>query len=459
MGVLASRPFVVFFGARVVSLLGSSMTPVALAFAVLDAGPDGDLGLVLAANMVPLIAFLLVGGSVADRFPRALVVRAANLGSGATQLVAAGILLTGHYSLPALMCTEFLNGVLTAFTTPALRGIVPQLVPREVLRQANSLLASARNVAKIAGPSVAGVLVATVGGGWAVAADGVSFVVAGVAFSFLRLPPVAASSRAGVLRGIREGWHAFRRITWLWQIVVAFTVVNIAQTGVWQVLGPTVARATIGEASWGAVLSVRAAGVLVTSVVMYRLAVRRLLSVGQVCAAVTALPLIVVGAAPGFWLLAGAALVAGLGGGVANIAWETTVQENIPAHLLSRMAAYDDFGSYVGIPIGQLSAGPLASAFGAGRVAVAGGFCWRWRRWCRCRHGRCGGCGTHRFRRPPFHGRGRGRRPGNSLRTKQAPTPPRNRGESGGLFRPSVEHHTSSRNAKPFGEPKPVTSS
>ncbi|MEV0069725.1 MULTISPECIES: MFS transporter [unclassified Amycolatopsis] len=374
MGVLASRRFAVFFGARMVSLLGSSMTPVALAFAVLDASPDsGDLGIVLASNMVPMLALLLVGGSVADRFPRDLVLRLANLGSGATQLVAAGVLLTGNYSLPFLVCTEFANGVLTAFTTPALRGIVPQLVDRGLLRQANSLLSSARNISKVAGPSVAGVLVATVGGGWAIAADGLSFVVAGLAFSFLRLPPVVGSSRAGVLRGIREGWHAFRRITWLWQIVAAFTVVNIAQTGVWQVLGPTIARATIGEASWGAVLSVRAAGVLITGVVMYRVAARRLLSLGQVCAALSATPLIVLGTSPGFVALAAAALVAGLGGGVANVAWDTTVQENVPDHLLSRMAAYDDFGSYVGIPIGQLSAGPLASAFGAGPVATAGG--------------------------------------------------------------------------------------
>ncbi|WP_326569004.1 MFS transporter [Amycolatopsis rhabdoformis] len=374
MGVLGSRPFAVFFGARMVSLLGSSMTPVALAFAVLDAGPSGsgDLGVVLAAQMVPMIALLLVGGSVADRFPRAAVVRLANLGSGATQLVAAAVLLTGHYSLPALVCTEFLNGVLTAFTTPALRGIVPQLVPRDSLRQANSLLSTARNVSKVAGPSVAGLLVATVGGGWAIAADGLSFVAAGLMFSFLRLPGVSPA-RVGVLRGIREGWVAFRGITWLWQIVLAFTIVNIAQTGVWQVLGPTIARDTIGSASWGVVLSVRAAGVLITGALMYRVTARRLLTLGQLCAALCATPLIVLGTSPGVPLLAAAALVAGLGGGVANVAWDTTMQENIPPHLLSRMAAYDDFGSYVGIPIGQLSAGPLASAFGAGRVAVVGG--------------------------------------------------------------------------------------
>ncbi|QRP44659.1 MFS transporter [Amycolatopsis sp. FDAARGOS 1241] len=335
MGVprpLRHRRFTLFFTARLVSLLGSSMTPVALAFAVLDSSrTTGDLGVVLAANMVPMLALLLVGGSVADRFPRALVLRAANLGSGVTQLVAAGILLTGDYSLPALIATEFLNGVLTAFTTPALRGIVPQLVERASLRQANSLLATARNVAKVTGPSLAGVLVVTTSGGWAIAADGVSFLVAGALLSALKLPPAPAAARESVVRGIREGWRHFRRIPWLWQIVAAYTVVNIAQTGVWQVLGPIIARDTVGEASWDVVLSVRAGGVLITGVLMYRVAIRRMLSLGQLCAALGATPLLVLGTHPGFPALAAAALIAGVGSGVANVAWDTTMHENIPS--------------------------------------------------------------------------------------------------------------------------------
>ncbi|WIX79121.1 MFS transporter [Amycolatopsis carbonis] len=377
MGVpapLRERRFAAFFTARAVSLMGSAMAPVALAFAVLDStGGAGGLGVVMAAHMVPLIGLVLVGGSVADRFPRATVVRVAHFGSGITQLGAAGVLLTGNYSLPVLVGTEFLNGVLTAFTTPALRGIVPQLVGRAELRQANSVLESARNVCKIAGPAVSGVLVAAANGGWALAADGASFLVAGVIFSALKLPPRVAHNAPGMLRGVREGWSYVRRVPWLWQIVAAFTVVNIAQTGVWQVLGPTIARGTIGEAPWGVVLSVRAAGVLVTGAVMYKIAAKRLLTLGQVCAALSAAPLVVLGTQPGFPLLAGAALLAGLGGGVANIAWTTTMQENVPDHLLSRVAAYDDFGSYLGIPLGQLSAGPLASAFGAGPVATGGG--------------------------------------------------------------------------------------
>ncbi|MBB4685658.1 MFS transporter [Amycolatopsis jiangsuensis] len=368
------RRFAVFYTGRLVSYLGSSMTPVALSFAVLGSGRSTtDLGIVLTAGMVPILALVLVGGSVADRFPRNRVLRLSNLGAGAAQLVAAAILLTGHYSLPAIAVTEFAGGVCTAFTTPALRGIVPQLVDRLHLRRANSLLATARNVTKVAGPALGGVLVATVGGGWAIAADGISFLLAALLYHSITLPSTESSHREGVLSGVRTGWRAFLRIPWMWRVVTAFAVVNIVHAGGWLVLGPGIARQTVGAAGWGVVLSVRAIGVLLAGLAMYRWAIPRLLTLGLLCAAVGAAPLIVLGVHASLPVLLAAALVAGAGFGVFGIAWDTTMQENVPRPLLSRMAAFDDFGSYLGIPIGELLAGPLAGAFGDQAVVLAGG--------------------------------------------------------------------------------------
>lgn len=371
---LRHRAFAVFYTGRLVSLLGSAMTPVALAFAVLGSSHSPtDLGVVLAAGIVPRLAFLLVGGAVGDRFPRNRVLRLSNLGAGAAQLAAAAILLTGAYSLAAVAATEFLGGVCTAFTTPVLRGIVPQIVPAEALRPANSLLSTSKNVTKIAGPAVAGVLVGTVGGGWAIAADGLSFVLAALLYQMVTLPPVRASEQTGLLHSVRTGWREFWRIGWLWRVVTAFTVYNIVFTGGWLVLGPGIAQTTIGAAGWGAVLSVRAVGALLAGLVMYRLAPRRLLPLGLTSAALTVLPLIALGLHAGFAVLAGATFVAGFCAGVMSVAWDTTMQENIPGHLLSRMAAFDDFGSYAGIPVGELLAGPLGAAFGAPQVVLVGG--------------------------------------------------------------------------------------
>ncbi|MFJ3707596.1 MFS transporter [Streptomyces sp. NPDC090053] len=372
-----------FFAGRLVSLLGSSMAPVALAFAVLDASGNGhDLGIVLAAHMLPLLALLLVGGAVADRFPRRTVLIAAHLGSALTQGGVAALLLTGHYALAPVAVLEFLNGVLGAFTTPALRGVVPQLVDKTLLQQANSLLGSARNATKILGPSLSGVLVVVAGSGPAIAFDAFTYLLAAGLLARLTLADrtdtdtataTATARRTTVLRDIREGWTEFRALPWVWIGTLSFCLMNLVQTGSWQILGPQLTRQLSGEATWGFVLSARGVGLLAASLLMYRLVVRHLLRLGQLTSALAALPLLVLGAhldAP--WLIAGA-FVAGLGSSVTAVSWDTSLQEHVPAQVLSRVASYDDLLSYLAVPVGQLSVGPLAQAFGGFRVvAVAG---------------------------------------------------------------------------------------
>ncbi|MEU6660023.1 MFS transporter [Streptomyces sp. NPDC046821] len=376
---LQQAAFRSFFVGCLVSLLGSSMAPVALAFAVLDAsGSSHDLGVVLAAHMVPLLAFLLVGGAVADRFSRRTVLLVAHLGAALTQGAVATLLLTGHYSLPLVATLEFLNGVLAAFTTPALRGIVPQLVDKSRLRQANSLLGSARNATKTLGPSLSGVLVVTVGSGPAIAFDAVTYAVAAgflarLTDANIRTYKGISKRRPTALADIRVGWDAFRAIRWVWVGTLSFCLLNLVQTGTWQILGPQLTRQLSGEAAWGFVLSVRGAGMLVSSLVMYRLVVRRLLRFGLLTGVLGALPLLALGArSPVVWLIVGA-FVAGLGSSVTGIAWDTSLQEHVPAHVLSRVASYDDLLAYVAIPVGQLCVGPLAEAFGGFRVTLAAG--------------------------------------------------------------------------------------
>ncbi|MFJ4844611.1 MULTISPECIES: MFS transporter [unclassified Streptomyces] len=374
--LLPHKDFRWFLTARSVSLLGSAMAPVALAFAVLDAsGSPGDLGIVLTAHMVPLLVFLLVGGATADRLPRRTVLIAANLGSALTQGAVAALLLTGRYALLPVAALGFLNGVLAAFTTPALRGIVPQLVPKDATRQANALLGSVGNATKILGPGLSGTLVAAVGGGPAIAFDALTYFLAAVCLT--RLSPLSgppgARRSAGLLADIRSGWAEYRRIRWVWTVSLAFCVINLVQVGTWQILGPVLTRQVDGEAAWGFVLSARGAGLLVMSAVMYRLAIRHLLRVGQLAAVLGALPLLVLGArlhAP--WLVA-AAFTAGLGSSVASVGWDTSLQEHVPQHALSRVSSFDDLLSYLAIPVGQLSVAPLADRFGGFRVTVAAG--------------------------------------------------------------------------------------
>ena len=184
---LLSGRFGWFFAGRAVDLAGSSMTVTALALAVLQAsGSPADLGVVLAADLLPTLVLLLIGGSVADRVSRRTLLMGCSLLSAASMAGMAGLLLTDRYTLPGMAALSLANGVIGAFSSPALRGLVPELIAPSDLQRANALLATTQNAVRITGAPLASIIVAAAGGGWALAVDAVSFLVAALLFS--RIP-------------------------------------------------------------------------------------------------------------------------------------------------------------------------------------------------------------------------------------------------------------------------------
>jgi MFS family permease len=363
-----------FFAGRLVSLTGSSMVWVALTFAVLEASDSTtDLSIVVASYTIPLTLFQLVGGAAADRFSRSAVLVASHLGSALAQSATAVLLLTGHYSLGALAALAVLNGTSQALGQPALVGIVPELIDRPLIQRANALLGATRDATKVLGPAMAGLVVVGAGGGWAVAVDAASYLIAAVCLARLRLPAPVRAAGASMLRDLRDGWSVFCSLSWVWTASVAFGLINFLQAGAWGVLGPVIAEDTIGPGAWGLVLSANAAGFLVSSVVMYRLTFRRLLFVGHVFAVLGALPLVLLGLGGAVPVLVAGAFLAGIALGVYGIAYETSLQEHVPGTSLSRVAAIDNLGSLVPVPLGQLAVIPIAAAFGDARVVLAAG--------------------------------------------------------------------------------------
>ncbi len=376
-GLLRQRDFGWFFAARTVNLLGLSMANVALAFAVLDLdGSAADLGFVLAAHTVPMVLFLLVGGVVADRWPRTLVMQGGNLVSAASQGLLAVLVVTGHAGLATVMALSAVNGLASAVTFPAMAGVLPQLVDRRDLQQANVLLSMARGSLSVVGPSLAALLVVTIGPGWALGVDALCWAGSAVALLGVRLPPPAPAAPSTALADLREGWDLFRGTTWLWVVVAGFAVVNALYSGAWFTVGPAQAKATFGEQGWGLVLSAEAVGLLLTTVVMLRVRLDRPLLWGMYGVAVAGLPLLLLGLAPHLWLVAAAAVAAGIGLEVFNLGWNLAMQEHVEERQLSRAYSYDALGSYVAMPLGQLTIGPLAEVVGYGPVLVGSGLLW-----------------------------------------------------------------------------------
>ncbi|HWB22769.1 MAG TPA: MFS transporter [Gaiellaceae bacterium] len=366
-GPLAERDFRLLLAGRTLSLFGTAMSNIAIAFAILDlTGSKADVGYVLASQQLPKVVFLLLGGVWADRLPRHRVMVVTGAISGAAQCASAALLLTHEAGIVALAALAAVNGSAAAFFTPAARAALPGTVPEALLQPANAMLRMAQNSTVIGGTAAAGVLVATVGPGYAILIDGLTYFGGSAFIEAMRAADRDLSAvRANVFRELREGWDAFRSQTWLWTIVVQFSFVNAVENGSMNVLGPPIAKASLGgPAVWGAILTAQAVGYVVTGFLMIRIRVRRLLFFGTVCVFPMALPLLAL-ARPLPAVLIG--LFAFLGGAsleVFAVAWYTVLQRETPRHLLSRVSAWDDFGSIVFVPLGLAVAGPVAEAVG-----------------------------------------------------------------------------------------------
>jgi MFS family permease len=371
MSVLAPLRYPAFrylAAGRVVNMLGNAAAPIALAFAVLDlTGSAGDLGLVVGARSVTNVVFLLFGGVLADRLPRQLVMVVSCVLAAASQGVVAALVLSHTATVPLLVILGAVNGVVSAFAFPAAAALIAQTVPEHIRKQANAVNRLGINFAMIVGASVGGLVVAGVGPGWGLVADAASFGLSAVLFGLVRVPTYRADDapRAGVLRELREGWSEFIGHTWLWVVVLAFCFFNMADVAAISVLGPTAADATFGRQIWGFVLAAQTAGMLVGAIVAMRLRVRRLLLVGVISCAVPALFVSALALSTQTAILLAAGFISGLGLEQFGIAWETTMQEHIPADKLARVYSYDALGSLIAIPIGQVAAGPLADVVGA----------------------------------------------------------------------------------------------
>jgi len=367
LGPLRGREFRLLFAGRTISMLGSAMAPVALAFAVLDlTGSTSDLGIVLAARQIPVILLLLFGGVWADRLPRHQVMVASNLLSGASQAATAALLFSGHATIWHLTALAAVNGASSAFFFPASTGVIPQTVPIPMLQQANATLRLALNATNITGAAIGGLLVAATSPGTAILIDGASYVLAAACIGAMRLPAGLRMEGSTVLHELREGWRDFWSRPWLWAIVLQFAIVNAAENGAANVLGPAIAKKHLGgPAAWGGVLTAESVGLVLCGLLMLRWRPRRILRVATYGVFSMAFVLVALGWPAPLPVVIAAAFASGFGIEIFGVLWDTTMQQEIPQDRLSRVSSYDALGSLVLMPLGYIAAGPLGDAIGA----------------------------------------------------------------------------------------------
>ncbi len=365
--LLRERRFALLFAARTTSVLGSAIGPVALAFAVLDL-PDATattLGLVLAAEAVPAVLFMLIGGVVADRFPRYRVMVSADVAAGLSFAALAALFLTDQAHLGPVMALAACHGIAQAMFYPALTGIVPQVVPPDRLQPANGLLRLSMNGSRILGLAIGGGLVATIGPGWALAVDAASFLVSALMLAGVRVANTRSESGTTMLADLRHGWREFVGRQWIWVIVLQFALVNAAANAGLGVLGPVLAKRDLGGApAWSLILAAEAAGMVLGVLVAIRFRPKRPMLAATVAMFPTAAPFALLGMHAHVLIVASAAFIAGICIDIFAVLWDTALQQHIPPDALSRVSSYDAVGSFMFGPLGLLAAGPLAGLIG-----------------------------------------------------------------------------------------------
>jgi MFS family permease len=372
VAALGEPRFKLLFAGRAVSDFGDKLVPVALAFAVLELDHSASaLGLVFAARLIPMVVLVLVGGVWADRLPRNVVMLTADGVRACTQALAAALLITGRAEVWHLMVLMAAYGAAQAFFDPASTGLVPQTVSRARLQQANGMLQPSRSTANVVGPAVGGVLVATVGPGWAFAADSVTFVVSAAFLALLRVGRESREARTRFVADLVEGWREFTARTWVWVSVAHFAFFHLLVLAPFWVLAPIVADDELGGASaYATILTAMGVGAILGGLVALRVEPPRPLATAFVLILFQIPVYLALAAAVPVGAIAALALVGAIAFNFANTLWNTVLQANIPPHALSRVSSYDWLGSLVFLPAGYMLAGPASEAFGVAETLV-----------------------------------------------------------------------------------------
>ncbi len=368
LGALGERDFALFLAGTAVSCVGSAMVPVALSFALFARGAGaGRVSAVLAAETLPMALLILLGGVLADRFaPRPIMV-AADLLRAAAQSVLAMLLLTGPAPFAAVLVLAALIGTGNALDAPGRNRLLTQIVTPDLLPSVNGTLMLATSTAGLLGPALGGVFVGGVGAGWAIALDALSYLASALLLSCLR-PRADRLGRAvqpGTLRALREGWGEFTARSWVWLMVCLFAMLHMLSWAPTEVLGALIfAHRQAGALHWGTLLSLMGAGAIVGATLALRL--RPMRPIRAVLLWLLLYPLVPLSLAASFpfWAQGLCFLVAGIEIANVNVLWESTLQRVIPPERLSRVSAYDQFGSFCLLPVGYALAGPMALLLG-----------------------------------------------------------------------------------------------
>lgn len=378
---LKVRDFAKLWTGLSVSLLGDGIYYVALPIQVYAmSNVPTALSIVGVAWTLPLVLFLLLGGLISDRFDRRRVMIVADLIRFAA-IGSIGVLsVTGALELWHIIVLVAFYGIGDALFNPAFGAIVPDVVPQELLTEANALDQFIKPVMlRLIGPAIGGLLVGLLGPGEAFLIDGVTFSVSAVAIYFMRTRPRHAGgvvTVASIRSDLATGFSFVRSHPWLWGTLLAAAMALLTFFGPFQVLVPYVIKNQLGgspqDIGWVYAIG-GAGGILGAIVVGQRGLPRKHILFMYLSWAVTGLAISGFGLANSLWQMWLASLVMAATNTASMVVWGTLLHRLVPRDMRGRVHSFDWLVSVALVPLSFALTGPIANAIGEQATLVGAG--------------------------------------------------------------------------------------
>jgi len=375
---LRYRNFRLFFGGQSISLIGTWMTRVATGWLVYRlTGSALLLGTVSFAGQIPTFLLAPFAGVWVDRLDRRQVLVWTQALSMVQSLALAAMTLSGHITIPWLLGLSVMQGMINAFDMPGRQAFMVKMVDdRRDLQNAIAINSSMVNMARLVGPSLAGMLIAVSSEGWCFLIDGISYMAVIASLLMMRLhDPAVKRVPTSTLHELKAGWTYVSQFAPIRTILLLFAVVSLMGMP-FVVLMPIFAARVLhgGPHTLGFLMGAMGVGALASAL---SLAARRtvvgLVRMIPIATAVFGVGLIGFGLSRVFWLSMVMVLVAGMGMMQGMAASNTVIQTIVTEDMRGRVMSYYTMAFMGMAPFGSLLAGTMAHAFGAPWTVIVNG--------------------------------------------------------------------------------------
>ncbi len=373
---LRHRDFRLLLTGQTVSSFGSSVSNVAVPFQLLALGGTPlQLGIAVGFEMATSVAFLLLGGAIADRLQRRTLIVASDVLGGLVVASVAVLSGSGQLRIEHLYVAAVALGAADAFLAPAYMAIIAELVPPDILRAGNATRLLSRSIARIAGPTVGGIVVAFVSPAAAFGVDALTFVFSVVTL-LLAHPSRRVPDTSGSMIGqVQDGFRYVFGVRWLWPTTIYFMLVNVAYAGQSGVMTPLLVRDTLlGDArTYGLIMAAYGVGTIGASIGLAQLVTRRPGRLLFAFEGLAAACVLATGLVPTLPVVVAATAVMGISLSSSTVIWQALIQRHVPAGLLGRVSSIDLLGNSVINPSAPIIAAALIGMLRAPATFVVAG--------------------------------------------------------------------------------------